>query len=89
MVRYICYATPDHLRARVLEKVLDVAATCPYARCVSRWVLGGVGSGGRVAAMAAARARSPLAGFIMMSYPLTVRQHDGVAAAGWDGLGSG
>jgi hypothetical protein len=63
---------PEPRRQRALEKVLDTAATSPYARAVRRWAIAGLGGGARVAAAAAARARSAVAGQVLVGYPLTV-----------------
>ncbi|KAG2435184.1 hypothetical protein HXX76_007267 [Chlamydomonas incerta] len=63
-------STPEPRRVALFEKAVDVAATCPYARAVNRWVLAGLGSGARVAALAAARLRSVVAGYVFLSYPL-------------------
>jgi len=68
-------------RQRVVEKVLDVAATSPFARLVRRWVLVGFGTGARVAAVVGARARSAIAGQVLFGYPLAVRR----AASAWLG----
>ncbi len=42
VVRYYCNGK-EQRRLRLLEKVLDAATTSPYARGVTRWVLGGIG----------------------------------------------
>ncbi|KAG2446642.1 hypothetical protein HYH02_008214 [Chlamydomonas schloesseri] len=74
-------STPEPRRVALYEKAVDVAATCPYARAVNRWVLAGLGSGARVAALAAPRVRSLVAGYVFMSYPLREALHT-VDAAG-------
>lgn len=70
-MRYICHASAsESRRMAVFEKTADAAATSPYARGVTRWVLGGLGSGARVAALAGSRLRSMVAGYALLSYPL-------------------
>ncbi|KAF6256926.1 hypothetical protein COO60DRAFT_1702112 [Scenedesmus sp. NREL 46B-D3] len=58
-------------RQRMFEKALDVCATSPYARCVQRWVLAGIGHGARLAAIVGPRARGHVCGYVFLSYPLT------------------
>jgi len=41
-VRYFCPGK-EQRRLRIFEKTLDAAATSPFARGVSRWVIGGIG----------------------------------------------
>eukprot|EP00967_Tisochrysis_lutea_P095233 scaffold138758_cov17-Tisochrysis_lutea.AAC.1 len=40
-VRYYCPGK-EQRRLRIFEKTLDAAATSPFARGVSRWVIGGI-----------------------------------------------
>lgn len=85
-------STPESRRVALFEKAVDVAATCPYARSVNRWVLAGLGSGARVAALAAPRVRSLVAGYVFLSYPLRVSGRAVWWAGGWcgcEGLGEG
>lgn len=71
MVRYHS-AAKELRRQRMFEKALDVCATSPYARCVQRWVLAGIGHGARLAAIVGPRARGHVCGYVFLSYPLTV-----------------
>lgn len=71
-MREVRSRAPEVRRQRVLEKVLDVAATSPFARLVRRWVLAGMGGGARVSAVMGARARSVVAGQVLIAYPLAV-----------------
>jgi hypothetical protein len=64
---------PEVRRQRAVEKLLDAAATSPYARASPRWVLLGLGRGARVAAVVGARARSAVAGQALVAYPLAVK----------------
>ncbi|GFR44573.1 hypothetical protein Agub_g5848, partial [Astrephomene gubernaculifera] len=63
-------ARSDPARAALLDRVCDAAATSPYARGVTRWLLAGLGGGARVAALAGPRLRSGVAGYALLSYPL-------------------
>ena len=71
VVRYHS-AAKELRRQRMFEKALDVSATSPYARCVQRWVLAGIGHGARLAAIVGPRARGHVCGYVFLSYPLTV-----------------
>jgi hypothetical protein len=42
VVRYVCPGK-EQRRLRLYEKVADAALMSPYARNVTRWVLGGIG----------------------------------------------
>jgi len=69
-VRYYCPGK-EQRRLRIFEKTLDAAATSPFARGVSRWVIGGIGSGGRVAANVGAKCRlNNIAAYAFLGYPL-------------------
>ncbi|GLI66835.1 hypothetical protein VaNZ11_010791, partial [Volvox africanus] len=71
VMRHISHpSVTEARRVAMFEKVADVAATSPYARGVTRWVLAGQGGGARVAALAGHRVRSAVGGFVFMSYPL-------------------
>ena len=70
-MRYYCRAK-ELRRQRLYEKALDVCATSPFARAVQRWVLVGLDAGARTAAVTGCRARGNIAGYVLMSYPLTV-----------------
>eukprot|EP01023_Acetabularia_acetabulum_P032426 TRINITY_DN3028_c0_g1_i1.p1 TRINITY_DN3028_c0_g1~~TRINITY_DN3028_c0_g1_i1.p1 ORF type:complete len:460 (+),score=66.81 TRINITY_DN3028_c0_g1_i1:272-1651(+) len=72
VMRYYC-KQKEQRRYRIFEKALDACATSPYARCVTRWILGGIGSGARVAATVGSRCRGQICGFIYLSYPLNER----------------
>ncbi|CAD7700200.1 unnamed protein product [Ostreobium quekettii] len=69
VLRYFC-KQKEQRRQRLFEKALDACATSPLARCVTRWVLAGIGNGARVAAAVGMRCRRSIAGFVFMSYPL-------------------
>lgn len=79
MLREVGPRTDEVVRQRVFEKCLDAAATSPYARRVTKWLLGGPGSGARVAAVAGARARAVVVGQLLFAYPLAVSQGGGGA----------
>ena len=81
VMRYMC-GQQEAQRTRIFEKALDTVATSPFARPVSRWVLAGVGGGARVAALAAAKCRWTVCGYVLLSYPLMV-------GGGGGGLGGG
>ena len=70
-MRYMC-GQQEAQRTRIFEKALDTVATSPFARPVSGWVLAGVGGGARVAALAAAKCRWTVCGYVLLSYPLMV-----------------
>lgn len=72
VVRYHS-AAKELRRQRSFEKALDVCATSPFARTVQRWVLGGTGHGARLATIVGPRARGAVCGYLLLSYPLTVR----------------
>lgn len=57
-------------RQRAFERALDSAATSPYARHVTSWILAGIGNGARVAAAVGTRCRGNIAGYALLSYPL-------------------
>jgi predicted alpha/beta-hydrolase family hydrolase len=73
VVRYNCEDANEHLRQRVFEKAVDATATSPFGRCPKGWLLLGLGSGGRVAALVSSRCRPPVAGMALVDYPLKVR----------------
>ncbi|EFJ41882.1 hypothetical protein VOLCADRAFT_98112, partial [Volvox carteri f. nagariensis] len=82
VMRYICHpSASESRRVAVYEKAADVAATSPYARGVTRWVLAGLGAGARVAALAGSRVRSTVAGYVLMSYPLKEEMPEDMEAA--------
>lgn len=86
VVRDVGPVADEVQRQRAFEKVLDAAATSPFARLVPRWVVGGAGAGARVAAVAGARARSSVAGEVLLAYPLAVsgeRRAEHARASGW------
>ncbi|KAI8476866.1 MAG: hypothetical protein J3K34DRAFT_399667 [Monoraphidium minutum] len=70
VVRDVGPPLPEVTRQRAFEKVLDAAATSPFARLTPRWVLAGLGPGARVAAVVGARARSSIAAEVLIGYPL-------------------
>ncbi|KAL0033064.1 hypothetical protein WJX79_000781 [Trebouxia sp. C0005] len=66
-----CYCKQkEQRRQRMFEKALDAAATSPFARGVTRWLLAGLGNGARVAAVVGTKCRGTIAGFALLSYPL-------------------
>lgn len=69
VMRYYC-KQKEQRRLRLFEKALDVCATSPFARHVSRWVLAGVGNGARIAASVGTRCRGVISGLVLLSYPL-------------------
>ncbi|KAG1665405.1 hypothetical protein FOA52_015815 [Chlamydomonas sp. UWO 241] len=70
VIRFHC-AQKEYRRQKIFEKTLDACATSPFARMCTRWVLGGVGNGARVAAAVGARCRGTIAGLLLIGYPLT------------------
>lgn len=75
VMRYFC-KSKELRRQRLYEKALDVCATSPFARFVQRWILCGVGSGARVAAVVGSRCRGIICGYVLLSYPLAVSAGD-------------
>lgn len=66
-----CYCKQkEQRRQRMFEKALDAAATSPFARGVTRWLLAGMGNGSRIAAVVGTKCRGTIAGFALLSYPL-------------------
>ncbi|KAL0025699.1 hypothetical protein WJX77_005331 [Trebouxia sp. C0004] len=66
-----CYCKQkEQRRQRMFEKALDAAATSPFARGVTRWLLAGLGNGARVAAVVGTKCRGTISGFALLSYPL-------------------
>lgn len=66
-----CYCKQkEQRRQRMFEKALDAAATSPFARGITRWLLAGLGNGARVAAVVGTKCRGTIAGFAVLSYPL-------------------
>ena len=60
VMRYHC-AQKEMRRLRIFEKALDVAASSPFARGVTRWVLVGYDNGARVVATAGLKPRACVA----------------------------
>ncbi|KAL6765225.1 hypothetical protein V8C86DRAFT_2463405 [Haematococcus lacustris] len=69
VVRYQC-SSKEARRLKVLEKVLDAASTSPFARHVDRWLLVGLGTGARVAAIVGSRCRATVAAYAFLAYPV-------------------
>lgn len=66
-----CYCKQkEQRRQRMFEKALDAAATSPFARGITRWLLAGIGNGARIAAAVGTKCRGSIAGFALLSYPL-------------------
>jgi hypothetical protein len=57
-------------RLRLLDKAIDAAARCPYTKGVASWIVSGVGNGARVAATCGSKHSIPVAGSILISYPM-------------------
>lgn len=64
----------------MFEKALDTASKSPYATWsgVDSWLLVGMGNGARVAATISSKAKAPVAGLAVISYPL----HEATPPAG-------
>ncbi|KAK9831427.1 hypothetical protein WJX81_003930 [Elliptochloris bilobata] len=70
VVLRFCCKHKEARRHRMYEKALDSLATAPYARGVTHFVLAGIGSGARAAAAICSRTSRPVAGLLLLAYPL-------------------
>eukprot|EP00798_Chlamydomonas_sp_ICE-L_P014660 gene14660-20695_t len=76
VMRYHSKDQSEKHRQTAFELALAVAASSPYARTVKRWVLIGVGTGGKVVATVGGNCRGTIAGFAFLSYPLLKSQEE-------------